>query len=70
MAVVRTVLPRKGIIQPQHGDNYEADLDANWLADEDGISSLTPRDETGGAEPVALVDDEAMVEKAIRRAGL
>ncbi len=31
MAVVRTVLPRKGIIQPQHGDNYEADLDANWL---------------------------------------
>jgi hypothetical protein len=31
MAVVRTVLPRKGIIQPQHGDNYEADLDTNWL---------------------------------------
>lgn len=31
MAVVRRVLPRKGIIQPQHGDNYEADLDANWL---------------------------------------
>ena len=31
MAVVRTVLPRKGIIQPQHGNNYEADLDANWL---------------------------------------
>jgi hypothetical protein len=30
MAVVRTVLPRKGIIQPRHGDNYEADLDANW----------------------------------------
>ncbi len=30
MAIVRTVLPRKGIIQPQHGDNYEADLDANW----------------------------------------
>ncbi|HET6943428.1 MAG TPA: hypothetical protein VFH89_14840, partial [Sphingomicrobium sp.] len=24
----------------------------------------------GGVEPVALVDDEAMVEKAIRRAGL
>ncbi len=31
MAVARTVLPRKGIIQPKHGDNYEADLDTNWL---------------------------------------
>lgn len=31
MAIVRTVLPRKGIIQPRHGDNYEADLDTNWL---------------------------------------
>ena len=30
MAVVRTVLPRKGIIQPGHGDNYETDLDTNW----------------------------------------
>jgi len=30
MAVVRTILPRKGIIQPRHGDNYEADLDTNW----------------------------------------
>ncbi|HUU15308.1 MAG TPA: hypothetical protein VM182_16585 [Terriglobia bacterium] len=30
MAVVRTVLPRKGIIQPRHGDNYETDLDTNW----------------------------------------
>jgi hypothetical protein len=30
MAVVRTILPRKGIIEPQHGDNYEADLDTNW----------------------------------------
>lgn len=30
MAVVRTVLPRKGIIEPQHGSNYELDLDANW----------------------------------------
>jgi len=28
-------------------------LDANWLADEDGISSLTPRDEDGQAEPNA-----------------
>lgn len=30
MAVVRTVLPRKGIIEPQHGSNYEADMDTNW----------------------------------------
>jgi hypothetical protein len=30
MAVVRTVLPRKGIIEPQHGANYESDLDTNW----------------------------------------
>jgi hypothetical protein len=30
MAVVRTVLPRKGIIEPQHGANYENDLDTNW----------------------------------------
>ena len=30
MAVVRKVLPRKGIIEPQHGTNYETDLDTNW----------------------------------------
>jgi len=30
MAIVRTILPRKGIIQPKHGDNYETDLDSNW----------------------------------------
>jgi len=30
MAIIRTILPRKGIIQPKHGDNYEADLDTNW----------------------------------------
>lgn len=30
MAIVRTILPRKGIIQPRHGDNYEADMDSNW----------------------------------------
>jgi alpha-ketoglutarate-dependent taurine dioxygenase len=28
-------------------------LDANWLADEDGISSLTPHDDDGQAEPNA-----------------
>jgi hypothetical protein len=31
MAVNRTVLPRKGLIQPKHGDPYESDLDTNWL---------------------------------------
>jgi hypothetical protein len=32
MAVSRTILPRKGFIQPQHGlTGYEADQDANWL---------------------------------------
>ncbi len=31
MAIVRTVLPRKGLIQSQHGlTGYEADQDANW----------------------------------------
>jgi hypothetical protein len=41
MAVVRTVLPRKGIIQPQHGDNYEADLDANWLTIDSSLQDAT-----------------------------
>lgn len=31
MAPVRTVLPRKGIIEPQHGENYESDVDTNWV---------------------------------------
>ncbi len=32
MAVTRTVLPRKSLIQSQHGlTGYEADQDANWL---------------------------------------
>ena len=31
MAVTRTILPRKGFIQPQHGlTGYEADQDGNW----------------------------------------
>jgi hypothetical protein len=30
MAIVRTILPRKGLIQPRHGDNYETDFDTNW----------------------------------------
>lgn len=32
MAVNRTVLARKGLVQPKHGDNYEADIDNNWAA--------------------------------------
>jgi hypothetical protein len=31
MAVTRTILPRKKLVQPQHGlTGYEADQDANW----------------------------------------
>jgi hypothetical protein len=31
MAIVRTVLPRKGLVQSQHGlTGYEADQDGNW----------------------------------------
>ena len=30
MAIVRTVLPRHGIIEPQHGEAYETDVDTNW----------------------------------------
>ena len=30
MAIVRTVLPRKGFVQPQHGiTQYESDMDGN-----------------------------------------
>ncbi|MGH9431177.1 MAG: hypothetical protein ACRD3T_06515, partial [Terriglobia bacterium] len=32
MAVTRTILPRKGLVQSQHGlTQYEADQDSNWL---------------------------------------
>lgn len=32
MAVIRTVLPRKGLVQSQHGlTQYESDQDGNWL---------------------------------------
>jgi hypothetical protein len=31
MAIVRTILPRKGLVQSQHGlTGYEADQDSNW----------------------------------------
>jgi hypothetical protein len=39
-------------------------------ADSEFALVLTRRRNDGGVEPVALVDDEAMVEKAIKRAGL
>ncbi len=48
MAVNRTVLPRKGLIQSQHGlTGYEADQDANWLLLDSNIafvSDLLPAD--------------------------
>ncbi len=48
MAVNRTILPRKGLIQSQHGlTSYEADQDANWLLLDSNIafvSDLLPAD--------------------------
>ncbi len=48
MAVNRTILPRKGLIQPQHGlTGYEADQDANWAlldANVAFVSDLQHRD--------------------------
>lgn len=42
MAVTRTVLPRKGLIQSQHGlTQYEADQDANWLLLDANIAFLS-----------------------------
>ncbi len=45
MAVTRTVLPRKGLIQSQHGlTGYEADQDANWALLDANIA-FTPADQ-------------------------
>src|SRR2546423_11490508 len=42
MAVTRTVLPRKGLVQPQHGlTGYEADQDANWLLLDTNVAFLS-----------------------------
>ena len=42
MAVTRTVLPRKGLIQSQHGlTQYEADQDANWLLLDNRVAFLS-----------------------------
>src|SRR2546423_380620 len=41
MAVTRTILPRKGLVQPQHGlTGYEADQDANWLLLDTNVAFL------------------------------
>lgn len=42
MAIVRTVLPRKGLIQPQHGlTGYEADQDNNWSALDSNVAFMS-----------------------------
>ena len=42
MAVSRTVLPRKGLVQPQHGlTGYEADQDANWQLLDTNVAFLS-----------------------------
>jgi hypothetical protein len=53
MAVTRTVLPRKGLIQSQHGlTSYEADQDQNWALLDANVAfmsdmPLTPIQELG-----------------------
>src|SRR5881396_3158231 len=54
MAVTRTILPRKGLVQPQHGlTGYEADQDANWLLLDANVAFLsdveTPQTTTSGS---------------------
>ena len=42
MAVTRTVLPRKGLVQSQHGlTGYESDQDGNWALLDANIAFLT-----------------------------
>ena len=42
MAVTRTILPRKGLIQSQHGlTQYEADQDSNWLLLDSSIAFIS-----------------------------
>jgi hypothetical protein len=42
MAIVRTVLPRKGLIQSQHGlTGYEADQDVNWSLLDSNIAFMS-----------------------------
>jgi hypothetical protein len=42
MAIVRTVLPRKGFVQPQHGiTQYESDMDANMAILDANVAFLS-----------------------------
>ena len=42
MAVTRTILPRKGLVQSQHGlTGYEGDQDANWLLLDSNVAFTT-----------------------------
>jgi hypothetical protein len=42
MAVTRTVLPRKGFVQSQHGlTQYEADQDSNWVLLDTNVAFLS-----------------------------
>jgi len=42
MAVTRTILPRKGLVQPQHGlTGYEADQDSNWALLDANVAFLS-----------------------------
>jgi hypothetical protein len=42
MAVIRTVLPRKGFVQSQHGlTQYESDQDSNWLLLDSNIAFIS-----------------------------
>ncbi len=41
MAVTRTILPRKGLVQSQHGlTQYESDQDSNWLLLDSNIAFI------------------------------
>jgi len=42
MAIVRTVLPRKGLVQPQHGiTQYESDMDSNLALLDSNVAFLS-----------------------------
>jgi hypothetical protein len=51
MAVTRTILPRKGLIQPQHGlTGYEADQDSNWLLLDSNVAFVSDLGVLQGAD--------------------
>jgi hypothetical protein len=50
MAVVRTVLPRKGLVQPQHGlTGYEQDLDSDLSLLDANVAFMSDLDQTQAA---------------------